>query len=86
MAHLALVCRYFAHHATYEMWRCLVFDGPNYQQFRMPEKDWCAGVETRLQSVEMLRIRVIECTLGNWVRLISFDYVADTLIIWLGDR
>ncbi|KAF8523586.1 hypothetical protein JB92DRAFT_2884120 [Gautieria morchelliformis] len=67
LACLALVCRYFAHYATYEMWRCLELDGGNYRKFRMPEEAWCTGVEPRLQPVQTLRTHVRKCTLRNWV-------------------
>ncbi|KAF8528722.1 hypothetical protein JB92DRAFT_2825956 [Gautieria morchelliformis] len=67
LARLALVCRYFSHYATFEMWRCLNFyGGHNQKLFLMPAEAWCTGVTTWLQPVEMLRTHVRECALQYW--------------------
>jgi F-box-like len=84
LARLALVCRYFAHYATHEMWRCLNIDVNFYRKFRMRAKAWCKGDQKWLEPVETLQTR--ECTLRGWVRLTRFDCVADILMIWRQTR
>ncbi|KAF8515936.1 hypothetical protein JB92DRAFT_2912628 [Gautieria morchelliformis] len=66
LARLAPVCRYFAHYATHELWRCPRFFGAHYRNPN-PADAWCTGVKTQLQPVETLRTHVRECTLSNWI-------------------
>jgi hypothetical protein len=71
LARLALVCRYFAYYASYEMWRSLDLD--NLNSGRTTEA-CCNGILTKLQPVEMLPVRIKECKLQHWVLLIYFIY------------
>ncbi|KAF8515945.1 hypothetical protein JB92DRAFT_3114522 [Gautieria morchelliformis] len=63
LARLALVCRYFAYYASYEMWRSLDLDRLNSE---MKTEACCKGILAKLQPVEMLRTRIKECKLQHW--------------------